>query len=147
MSSGLTKRPYDSSHRQARARANRLAMIDAARTAFLDQGYAATPLAQVAATAGVSVPTVYKAFGNKAGLLKAVFDVSVAGDDEPVPMAAREDIQAIIGEPDAARKIERHLVHLTEAADRTMPIALLARDAGAADPEAAEVYEQMRAEM
>src|SRR5689334_14764226 len=122
MSSSSAKRSYDSRHRQARAQANRLAMIEAARAAFLDQGYAATPLAQVAATAGVSVPTVYKVFGNKAGLLKAVFDVSVAGDDDPIPMAERDDIQAIIREPDATRKIERYLVHLTESADRTMPI-------------------------
>jgi hypothetical protein len=32
---------------------------------------------------------IYKSFKNKPGLLKAVFDFSVAGDDEPVPSIER----------------------------------------------------------
>src|SRR5690349_5136738 len=147
MSTPSSPRTYDSSHRQARARANRRAMVAAARDRFLAEGYAATTLAEVAADAGVSVPTVYKAFGNKGGLLKAVFDVSVAGDDEPVPIPERDFIQAIIGEPDPARKIALYLEHLAETAPRAAPIHLLARDAGASDPDAADVFAQMRVEL
>jgi AcrR family transcriptional regulator len=147
MSSDSSRRRYDASHRQAQARANRGAMIAAARDRFLGQGYAATTIADVAGDAGVSVPTVYKAFGNKGGLLKAVFDVTVAGDDEPIPIPERDFIQAIIQEPDAATKIARYLEHLAETMPRTAPIHLLARDAGASDPDAAEVFEQVRAEM
>jgi len=42
----------------------------------------------VAEAAGISPQSVYKAFANKAGLLEAVFDVAIAGDDEPVPVSA-----------------------------------------------------------
>ncbi len=122
-------------------------MLDSARRLFLERGYADTAMPEIAKASGVSVQTVYKTFANKATLLKAVFDVSVAGDDEPVPMAERDMIGAIQAEPDATRKITMYLSHLAETAPRTFPVQLLARDAAAADPAAAEVYAQMRQEM
>src|SRR6478672_10547771 len=87
------RRAYDSSRRQEQARRTRAAVLDAARRQFLDAGYAATTMAGVAAGAGVSVETVYKAFANKPGLVKAVFDVAVVGDDEPVPLMQREFVR------------------------------------------------------
>ena len=45
----------------------------------------------------MSVETVYKQFRNKGGLLKAVYDVRMAGDDEPVPIAERPEYLAIGG--------------------------------------------------
>ena len=65
-------------------------------------GYATTTLAAVAADAGVSVEALYKAFKNKAGIVKALFDVAVAGDDEPVPIMDRSWVAAIRAEPGAA---------------------------------------------
>jgi AcrR family transcriptional regulator len=109
-------RRYDSSRRQARARESRAAVLRAALDRFLDQGYSSTTIAQVAADADLSVETVYKTFGNKAGLLKAVFDVAVAGDDEPVPMIERDDIQRVIAEPDATRKLALYFDHFVNAA-------------------------------
>ena len=91
--------------------------------------------------------TVYKAFANKATLLKAVFDVTVAGDDEDVPIAGRDFIAAIQAEPDATRKIEMYFDHFAAVAPMVIPVQLLARDAAAADPAAAEVWAQMRQEM
>jgi AcrR family transcriptional regulator len=142
-----TVRRYDSSRRRAQAGQNRAAVLEAARSRFFAQGYAATTVGQVAGDAGVSVETVYKAFGNKAGLLKAVFDVAVAGDDEPVAMADRDFIARIEAEPQARSKIELYVAHLCESLPRAAPVQLLARDAGAADADAAGVYEQTRAEM
>src|SRR4051794_23263570 len=141
------KRRYDSRHRQERARASRGAVLEAARTLFLEQGYASTTLAQIAEAADVSVPTVYKAFANKAGLLKAVFDVAVAGDDDPVPMAERPAILAVIAEPDAGRKIALYTRDHAARARQSVPVQLLARDAGAADPDAAAVWSQTRSEL
>lgn len=141
------KRRYDASRRQEQARENRRRMLDAARRLFLERGYADTAMPEIAKAAGVSVQTVYKTFANKATLLKAVFDVSVAGDEEPVPMAERDVIAAIQAERDAARKITMYLTHLAEIASRVFPVQLLARDAAAADPAAAEVYAQTRREM
>jgi hypothetical protein len=60
----------------------------------------------------VSIEFVYKAFKNKPGLLKALFDVAIAGDDEPVPITAREWVASIQAEPDAPRKLEMYADHL-----------------------------------
>jgi AcrR family transcriptional regulator len=142
-----TVRRYDSSRRRAQAGQNRAAVIEAARSRFFAEGYASTTVGQIASEAGVSVETIYKAFGNKAGLLKAVFDVAVAGDDEPVAMADRDFIARIEAEPEARTKIEMYVAHLCESVPRAAPVQLLARDAGAADADAAGVYAQTRAEM
>ena len=80
------RRQYNSSGRQEQAKRNRSSVLQTARRLFLERGFAATTMPAVAAGAGVSVQTVYKAFGNKAGLAKAVFDIAMAGDDDPRPM-------------------------------------------------------------
>jgi AcrR family transcriptional regulator len=84
------KRRYDSTGRQAQARRNRQAILDAAQRQFLEGGYAATTIAAVAAEAGVSVETIYKAFGGKPGLVRAIYDRGLVGP-EPVPAYRRAD--------------------------------------------------------
>ncbi|MEU0791297.1 helix-turn-helix domain-containing protein [Amycolatopsis sp. NPDC005961] len=140
------KRRYDTSRRQEQARENRRRILTAASGLFREKGYAGTAMPEVAKVAGVAVQTVYKAFANKATLLKAVFDVTLAGDDEDIPIAGRDFIAAIQAEPDAARKIGMYLEHLAAVAPAVTPVQLLARDAAAADPAAAEVWAQMRRE-
>lgn len=140
------RRPYDSSRRQARAAETRSAVLAAARAAFLERGYAATTLPAVAASAGVSVETVYKAFANKAGLVKAVFDVAMVGDDDPIPFLQREFVRRNMAEPDPRLKLLQYGAHLTEIAPRTHPVLLVVRDAAVADPTAAEVWANLQAE-
>jgi AcrR family transcriptional regulator len=139
-------RRYDSTRRRQQALENRRAVLAAARRHFLADGYAATTLAAIAATAGVSVQTVTKAFANKAGVLKALFDTSVAGDDESVPMAERDLVRDITAEPDPVRKIAMYTEHLAATMPSVAPVQLLARDAAAADPGAAQVWAQTRRE-
>jgi len=141
-----SKRRYDSSGRQARAAETRAAVLSAARTSFLEEGFAATTVPGVAAAAGVSVETVYKAFGNKAGLVKAVFDVAIAGDDDPVPFLQREFVQRNMAEPDPHQKLTAYGEHLTAITPRTHPVLLVVRDAAVSDPAAAEVWEKLQAE-
>jgi len=140
-------RRYDASRRQAQARENRARMLTAARDLFLEKGYSGTAMPDVARAADLSVQAVYKAFANKATLLKAVFDATVAGDDEPVPMAARDTIAAVVAEPDARRKIELYTGHLAEMHPKVVPLQLLVRAAAGVDPAAAEVWEQIRGDM
>lgn len=139
-------RRYDSTRRRQQAQQNRHAVLASARQRFLAQGYAATTIAEIARDAGVSVETVYKAFATKAGVLKALFDVSVAGDDEPIPMAQRDVIQKVRDAPAAARKLEIYAKHLAATMPRSAPIQLLARDGAASSADAAEVWQQIRHE-
>jgi AcrR family transcriptional regulator len=117
-----------------------------ARRRFLADGFAATTVSAIAEGADVSVESVYKAFGNKAGLLKAMFDVAAVGDDEPIPLAAREMVAAIRAEPDGREKLRIFCMSYIERAERMVPVNLLARNAAATDAAAASVLEQLQRE-
>ena len=65
------RRSYDASARRARAQRTRSTILEVARRRFLGEGYATTTVAAIAADAGVSVETIYKAFGGKPGLVRA----------------------------------------------------------------------------
>jgi AcrR family transcriptional regulator len=141
-----SRRRYNATRRLEQARQNRARVLDAARARFLEQGYSATTIPAVAADAGVSIETVYKAFGNKAGLLKALFDVAVVGDDEPVPMIEREVVKQNQAEPDPRQKLRMYSEFYVERAVASMPFQLLAKSAAATDPAAAAVWDQMQEE-
>lgn len=140
------RRRYDSSRRQEQARANRWAVLHAARDLFLERGFASTTMPAIAEAAGVSVPTVYKAFGNKPRLAKAVFDVAMAGDGEPVPMLQRASLGRVRDEPDPRTKLRLYGEFLAEVAPRHVPVQLVIRDAATSDPEAREVWAELQAE-
>lgn len=61
-------RPYHSAQRQRQAEQTRIQILATARRLFSERGYAATPLSDVAAGAGVSLPTVYTSVGAKSQL-------------------------------------------------------------------------------
>src|SRR5438270_6043481 len=127
------KRSYDSTRRRQQARQTQEVIIDAARRGFLDGGFASTTIAAIASEAGVSVDTIYKTFGGKPGLVRAICKQALAGE-QPVPAEARSDaLQSTERDP---RKIIRGWGTLTtEIAPRLAPILLLVRAAAAADPE------------
>lgn len=138
-----TVRRYDSTRRREQARQTRSAVLEAARELFLERGYAETTMSSVAAAAGVSVETVYKTFGNKGRLVKAVFDVAIVGDDEPVPMLQRERVALIRQEPDPRKKLVMYGEHLADAGPRAGRLQLLIRSAALTQPDARVVWEQM----
>jgi AcrR family transcriptional regulator len=130
-----TSRRYDSSGRQEQARRSRETVLDAAQRLFLDQGYVGTTIAGIAREAGVSVETVYKAFGGKAGVVRAVYQRGLTGRG-PVPAYERSD-QMRAQETDP-RVIMREWGRLTaEVASVVSPIRLLIRSAALLDPEMA----------
>jgi AcrR family transcriptional regulator len=141
-----SRRAYSSSRREEQARRTRRAVIDAARVMFLDHGYPQTTIAAVASAAQVSVETVYKAFGNKPALAKAVFDVSIVGDDEPVPMMQREHAMRNMAEPDPRVKLTTYGHHVASVAGRTGALLLVLRAAAAGDAGAADVWTQLQDE-
>ena len=122
------KRSYDASGRREQARARRLAVVLAARDLFERDGFRQTTIVEVAAAARVSAESIYKNFGSKANLAKAVFDLVIAGDDEPVPMAQRPAMQAIRDEPDVRRKIALFVDGLVQRQARSAKVQILIRD-------------------
>jgi AcrR family transcriptional regulator len=129
------KRRYDSTGRQAQARRNREAILDAAQRQFLEGGYAATTIAAVAAEAGVSVETIYKAFGGKPGLVRAIYDRGLVGP-EPVPAYRRAD-EMRERETDPRAIMRNWGTIASEVSSVVSPIERLVRAAAASDPDMA----------
>ena len=138
-----TRRRYDSRGRRERARQARDQIAGIAEELFLSRGYAATTVAAIAAQARVSVETIYKGFGGKPGLVRAIIEAGLAGPG-PVPAEQRSD-QIRDTEPDPRQILTAWGAFLTEIAPRTAPILLLARDAAASDPELAALLDQISA--
>jgi AcrR family transcriptional regulator len=134
------KRPYDGTRRQEQARARRRAVVEAARELFERDGFRATTITGIAARAGVSPQGVYQGFGSKAALAKAVFDVGLAGDDEPVPVAERDAMRAMREEPDATRKIAMFVEGLAGRQARSAAVTILIRDGRHVDDALAPVW-------
>ncbi len=89
-------RRYSMGLRDEQTAATRRRILEAAGPLFIECGYLGTTLAAVATAAGVSVQTIYNLVGGKPVLLKTVYDVTLAGDDEPVPMAQRPVFRAVL---------------------------------------------------
>src|SRR5664279_903574 len=83
-------RRYDSTGRQRQAEQSRQLVLDSALELFVSDGYAATTVAAIADASGVSVETIYKAFGGKPGLIRALRERALIGD-EPETTEQRSD--------------------------------------------------------
>lgn len=142
MADAVKRRSYDNSRREAAARETRRDIVAAARQLFVDLAYPATTFLAIARQAGVSVQTVYAHFPAKNGLLKAVIDQAIAGDDEPVALADRPEVAAIRAEPEPEQQLRLHASLVATIMKRAAPIDQMLRSAAAVDPEAAELWER-----
>ncbi|MFC7596710.1 TetR/AcrR family transcriptional regulator [Terrabacter sp. GCM10028922] len=127
-----TDRAYDNSSRAEAALATRRRIIDAAREMLLRDGYHAMSVSQLATSAGVSAQTVYNAIGGKAAVVKAVYDVLLVGDDEPVAMQDRPEFRAMSQAPDREGFVRAYSALCATIYERVGPLlgVLLAQGAG-----------------
>jgi AcrR family transcriptional regulator len=137
MTDRVKRRRYESPRRREAAERTRETIIGAARTLFLDRGYALTTLEQVAEQAGVATPTVYATFGNKRELLFAVAQTARRGDAGPTPLLERPEIKQAHAERDPERQIALVAAQVRRMRERTGPIARVIKLAGAVDVEIA----------
>jgi AcrR family transcriptional regulator len=113
-------------------------LMDAARDLFLEQGYVATTLAQVAQRAGLAARTVYVRFGTKAALFKRVVDRALVGDTEPVDVAHRPGTMQAMTAGTLQARIEAFAGVCIEVAERAGPLFEVAAQAEAIEPEVAQ---------
>ena len=139
MSPPVKPRPYDSSNRARQARETRRRIVEAAARLFIRDGYAATTIAAVAREAGVAVPTVYATLRSKAGILRAVVDLTVRGDDDAAPLASRAAWQELEREPDPHERLVRFARLHREICDREAAVFAQLEAAAGADAEATEL--------
>jgi AcrR family transcriptional regulator len=135
MGSVKRPRPYASALRAEQARQTRARMLDAAQRVFGDRGYASSTIEAIASEAGVAVDTVYAGFGSKRGLLSALMDVRVGGDDEPIDLLDRSGPQGVRREPNQRRQLEAFAKDITLVIERARPVDDIMRGAAAVDSE------------
>lgn len=103
-----TPRRYDRTRRAEAARLTRRHILAVSREQFLASGYHGTTIATLARAAEVSPQTIYNGFGGKAQVLKAVYDVMLAGDDEPIPLNARPEIARVLAQSSTAETLRAY---------------------------------------
>lgn len=126
-------RSYRSPRREEAARATRRAVLEAARQVFLERGYQAATIDEIARVADVSRPTVFSV-GTKAELLKLVRDVAIAGDDLPVAVVDRDFHAEVHEAPDAETALRLHARNVVTIGGRYAAIDEVLRQAAGSDP-------------
>ena len=136
----MSKRSYRSPRREAQAQATRLAVLEAARVLFVEDGYVATSMRSIANRAEVGEQTVYRLFTDKATLLREVILHAVAGGE--VPSVARESElkDRLDGAPDAYARLAVVVEWLKQIYERGLAdLEEVVIAAAAADPRVAEL--------
>jgi AcrR family transcriptional regulator len=128
---------------QARTRLARAAVVDAARTLFLERGYGPTTIEAISALSDVPPATVYRLFSSKRGILKALLDISIAGDDETVPLADRPPVRSLLADPDPKNMVAGLVGVAAQVNSRTAAIYRILVSAAASDPAAAALLKEL----
>lgn len=138
-----TKRVYNSSRRKAQANQTRLLIVEAARKLFSERGYNGATIEAIAQEAGVAAETVYAAFGSKREILSKLIDVSIVGDDKPIPLLQRDGPLSVQQEKDPTRQIEIFVHDIQEIMQRMAPIFEIMRIAAKSEPDIADMLQQI----
>jgi AcrR family transcriptional regulator len=128
------RRKYDNRRRRADALARQRSIIEAATALFVEQGFGATSIDQIAAAADVSPQTIYATYGSKATVLSRAIDVAVLGDYDEIPLMQRAPVLAEISG-------QQHRLHFATAAhfvralhERVAPLMRVMEQAASTDP-------------
>lgn len=136
-------RPYRPVARQARTRRTRAAVAEAAQSLFVERGYAATTIEAISERSDTPQATVYRLFSSKLGILKAVLDVSIGGDDAAVAMADRPQVRAVLGDADPEDQLAGFAALLREVMARVGPVHRILADAARSDEDAAALLAEI----
>jgi AcrR family transcriptional regulator len=134
------KRTYDATRRRQQAAETRRAILRAAQVCLERDGYARTTMADIAAEAGVAVKTVYIAFATKAGLLRALWDVLLRGEDD-APVAAQDWYREVVDERDPVQRLRKNAHNSRVVKERIGGLLVVIRDGAALDADVEALWE------
>ncbi|MCE9646528.1 MAG: TetR/AcrR family transcriptional regulator [Chloroflexi bacterium] len=129
------KRNYDSRRRKAQALETQSQILEAAKSLFFDRGYVGTSIESIAQKAGVAPETIYSVFGSKRAILSRLVDISVVGDDNPIPLLARSYIQEVELEQNQHRQIQMFAKRIQIIMSNVAPLFEVMRSAAKMEPE------------
>jgi AcrR family transcriptional regulator len=146
MAQRVKTRSYNSSRRRAQAAATRRDILEAAQRLFERQGYAATTMAAIAAEAGVALKTVYLAFETKSGVLRALWNQLLRGDEGEAPVAERSWYREVVEEPDPQRQLRLNARNSRAAKTRIAGVLKVIREAAPVDPDTGALWDRIQTE-
>jgi AcrR family transcriptional regulator len=138
-------RRYDSSRRRAQAEERQRRVLAAATELFLEQGYGATSIDQIARAADVSPQSVYATFESKAGILEGAVNLARAGDPDG---RGRDlpDVATLAAAPDLRERCRRTAALMRRMYDDSAALIAIVERAAAVDPQLAELHDRFRAQ-
>ena len=137
------RRTYEGAARQARTRRTRAAVVEAAQSLFVERGYAATTIEAISDRSDTPQATVYRLFSSKLGILKAMLDVSIGGDDEAMAMADRPQVRALFSAEDPKGQLAAFAALLRQVMARVGPVHRILADAARSDQDAAALLAEI----
>ena len=120
-------------------------MLEAATELFLEQGYGATSIDQIARAADVSPQSVYATFESKAGILERAVNLARAG----APEGRSRDLPGLgtISEaPDLPERCRRTAAFMRRMYEGSAALIAIVEQASAVDPLLADLHERFRAQ-
>ena len=129
---------------QARTRLARRAVVTAARALFVERGYAATTIDAISTRSDVPPATVYRLFTSKLGILKALLDTSIGGDDQPLAVRDQPTVAGLFAEPDPAKLLAGFAGITAAINQRSNDVYRVLDSAAGSDPGAAELLAQVQ---
>ena len=130
--------PRVNNRRAVAVQATRRVIVETAARLFIDRGYHAATLGEIAREAGVAIQTIYNSIGSKRDVLSKVLDYAAAGEHAPTPAPTFVLAQAE-QEPDTHKILDQLVDFWRESRPRTAPFYKLLRQAAAVDDEMAEL--------
>jgi AcrR family transcriptional regulator len=143
MDRDVKARRYEGAARQARTRRTRAAVVEAARSLFLERGYSATTIEAISDRSDTPQPTVYRLFASKLGILRSVIDVSIGGDDQAVAMLDRPEVRDLLSDQDPTNQIAGFCALLREVMSRVGAVHRILADAARSDRDAASLLAEI----
>jgi AcrR family transcriptional regulator len=139
-------RSYDSSRRLRQAAVTRREILEAARRLFERRGYASTTMAAIAEEAGVSLKTVYVAFSTKSGVLRALWNLLLRGDEDDTPVPERDWYRGVLAEADPRRQLLETARNSRVVKERVGGIFEVIHAAAPTDGDIAALWERIQTE-
>lgn len=137
------RRRYDASRRRLAAAETRRSILDAARSLFQADGYAATTVAAIAREAGVAPDTVYATVGPKPALFRELIETALSGTDQPIEGRDRDYAVRMRAEPDAAAKLAIYAAAVTALQGRLAPLFLVLSEAATGHLELGQLWHEI----
>jgi AcrR family transcriptional regulator len=140
------KRSYESPRRREQAASTRREILAAAQRLFEQQGFAATKMSEIAAEAGVALKTVYTAFETKSGVLRALWNLLLRGDEDDVPVMNRNWYREVLEEPDPERQLRLNAHNSRVVKTRIAALLDVIRHAAPLDPDIDALWSRIQSD-